>query len=267
MLEKQNKVLSLQKKAIKNVVAVVEEMKDTDCYDHISQSSSNRRRTLSKVTYTEKYGVSSINLKCMVTGKSLSSSDAPTDFMKCAHIIPRCATLKELVSLAFTFSDIDNIRNSLLLCKGIEEAFDRKRIFFVPADNPFSPNRYKLHIWDMNVKTVPIYEGAREFIGGYEGSPLILKVEEHSHDPFKRALSFQAFRACKRWIHCVEDIPVDSDSSLYEGTYKQMRADFAKQLARDIANEVEEDEDFLDGEGDETSLRSEHGAVQDADSD
>ena len=192
-----------QEKTMAAVLKVLVEMGD-DPYDKISMSSDPR--TLSKDSFATKYGVSGESLRCMISGTSLTSfvavapfSRPPKILVALSHLLPRCANASDMASLGYRNSDIEDIRNSVLLCKGFGQAFDHKYISFVPSDNPFSDNKYKLHIWSGHIKTEPIYQGASQTIGDFEGAPLILRVGTEMHNPFKRALSYQAFCAWKSW--------------------------------------------------------------------
>lgn len=184
----------------------------------------------------------------MVTGissSSLESSNPPTNTVKLAHLLPRCADSTTRSSLGYTWDDIENIRNTVILCKGIKEAFNSKLISFVPSEKPFSNNAYKLHIWSEDVKSRPIYKGAAETIGSYDGLPLHLSVGEGKHNPFRRAMSYQAFCAFKAWgkEYDVKELPADSDLSVYKGSYKARRAKYATELAQAIAKDKDEDSD------------------------
>lgn len=238
------------------VMEVLEARSDIDCYDQISMAS--KPRELSKADYSTKYGVVVNDLKCMVTGtlataKRLSSSKRTCNTESAvvlAHLLPRGANASTRLSLGYQIDDIENIRNSLLLCKGMEEAFDSKYISFVPSEVPFSNNQYILHIWCEEGRKQPIYNGSSTTIGSFDGKPLDLSVGEHMHDPFKRALSYQAYRAFKKWgkINGMTDLPLDSDMSEYAGTYKMERENYAKRLARDLEDEADEDEEaYEDG--------------------
>jgi hypothetical protein len=147
--------------------------------------------------------------------------------------------------LGYKPSYVEDIRNTLLLSKGFEQAYDHKFLSFVPSDQPFSNNRYKLHIWVDVIRDEPIYEGASLTIGSFEGAPLDLRVGTKMHNPFKRALSYQAFRAFKMWGKGsgLTELPTDSDTSVYEGTYRMMRAKYAQQLARDAAADAEDEDE------------------------
>ena len=244
------KVLKKHEKTMSAVLEVLEEIGDKDCYDRISESS--KPKELAKSDYELAYKVKAADLKCMITGISQSAliaaaptSPKPKNPVTLSHLLARNAEAKERLSLGYGMADIENIRNSILLCKGIEEAFDHKFLSFVPTDKPFSNNRYKLHIWVDAIKTEPIYEGAALTIGSFDGAALDLTVGSALHNPFKRALSYQAFRAFKMWCkgYGLTELPEDSDTSVYQGAYKQKRIAYAQQLAKDAAADADDDEE------------------------
>jgi len=245
------KVLRQQQKTMVALRDLVEELGDKDCYDRISASS--KPRELTKTDYANAYDVPVQDLRCMISGISIAEllrdappSSPPKNPVTLAHLLPRNANSSERVPLGYKISDIEDLRNTLLLGKGFEQAYDQKFVSIVPSDQPFSSNRYKLHIWVDAIKNEPIYEGASRTIGSFEGKPLDLRVGTKMHNPFKRALSYQAFRAFKMWGKRagLTELPTDSDTSVYVGTYRMMRAKYAQQLARDAAADAEdEDED------------------------
>jgi hypothetical protein len=89
-------------------------------------------------------------------------------------------------------------------------------------------------------------------IGSLENKSLNLKVGSFSHDPYKRAMSYQAFRACI--YNYGQALPVDSDTSMYSGDYKRERAKYAKRLARAVAEESAEVESDECGSDDEFEI-------------
>jgi hypothetical protein len=252
------------KKTMEKVGEVLEEIGDKDCYDRISESS--KLRELSKSDYEKAYKVPVTDLKCMITGFCLTeliaatpTSPRPKNWnpITLSHLLPRSTVATERQTLGYGKADIENIRNSLLLCKGIEEAFDHKFLSFVPTDKPFSDNRYKLHIWVESIKLDPIYEGATQTIGDFNGYPLILSVDSSAtHNPFKRALSYQAFRAFKMYgkKFGLTELPEDSDTSVYQGDYQKKRLAYAQQLAKDAAADAEDDEEQDEAEDEESSV-------------
>jgi hypothetical protein len=100
-------------------------------------------------------------------------------------------------------------------------------------DKPFSGDRYKLHIWVDAIRDHPVFPGATQTIGSLDGAPLNFLVGATTHNPFHRALSFQAYRAFKRWGKDFgwTERPEDCDTSVYKDT----RAKYAQQLAKDMA--------------------------------
>lgn len=243
------KVMTKQCELLTKQGEVIEEFADKDCYDRISESS--KPRSLTKDDYFHAYSVSPSDLKCMITGIShasltISTSSTPKNPVTVAHLLARNAEADERLSLGYRKADVESIRNSLLLCKGIEEAFNHKYISFEPIDTPFSRHKYKLRIWVDAVRSDPIYEGAAQTIGSFDGAPLELTVGTTMHNPFNRALSYQAFRAFKKWgrkLGCTE-LPEDSDISVYKGSYQTKRAKYARQLAKDIAADAEDEDDY-----------------------
>lgn len=258
IVKRQAKIAKRQAKITEKVLLILEDLGDNDCYDRVSEAS--KPKELEKNDYTNAYGVPVPDLQCMVTGISLvllttAPSALPKNPVTLSHLLARCATAKEVVALGYGLDDIENIRNSILLCKNIERAFDRKMLSFVPVDKPFSVNNYKLHIWIDAVRTLPLFPGCPQTIGEFEGSTLNLMVGGMTHNPFKRAISFQAFRAFKKWNKAfdLKELPEDCNISLYEGTYAAMRANYALQLARDCAVDGDDDdsEDEENNEDDE----------------
>jgi hypothetical protein len=264
------KVLVKLDRTMSSLLQAFQEVVDKDCYDKLSHASSNRE--ISKADYEKVYRVSPPNQQCMITGFSQTSLHTalggaiPKNPVVLAHILPRSVSVDEQRFLGLDKFSIDNIRNTLLLCKGIEAAFDRKDLSFVPSDNPFSPNRFKMKIWNEAIKTMPIFEGSTQTIGDFDDAGLNLNVGGNLHSPFRRCLSYQAFRSFKTWykIFGLKELPVDCDVSEYNGArYKSIRDSFALQLAKDKRDEAEENEaeehveECVEGlEDEEESLKS-----------
>lgn len=87
----------------------------------------------------------------------------------------------------------------------------------------------------------PIYEGASQSIVDFDSLPLDLTVGAAQHNPFRRALSYQALRAFSTWGRelGVRELPVDSATSAYVRSYGHKRAVYAQQLAKDIVADSE----------------------------
>ena len=128
---------------LKKIGEVLEDFCDKNCCDRISETS--KPRELTKSAYEKAYKVPVADLKCMVTGVSHTAliaaaptSSIPPNSVTLSHLLARNAYAKERDSLGYKKADIDNIRNTILLCKGIEEAFNQKNLSFVPNNKPFS---------------------------------------------------------------------------------------------------------------------------------
>ena len=110
---------------LNNTIEILTEIGDKDCYDRMSQSSMPRK--IEKNDFAKYYGIEESDLMCMVTEISQSlliasspKSQIPPNPLKLSHILARSADLKERENLSFADGDIDNIRNTIILCKGIE---------------------------------------------------------------------------------------------------------------------------------------------------
>mmetsp|Transcript_1890 Transcript_1890/g.2990 ORF Transcript_1890/g.2990 Transcript_1890/m.2990 type:complete len:173 (+) Transcript_1890:216-734(+) len=172
--------MNKQNKTMTAMLEVLEEIGDKDCYDKISESI--KPRELTKSDYERVYGVQMKDLRCMITGISHASliagaptSQIPKNPVTLAHLLACNADAKERLSLGYTRADIESIRNSILLCTGIEEAYNHKYLLFVPSENPFSSNRYNLHVWVDAIRSEPIYEGSTQTIGSFDGMALNLQ--------------------------------------------------------------------------------------------
>ena len=63
-------------------------------------------------------------------------------------------------------------------------------------------------------------------------------------------LSYQAFRASRKWGKdlSLKELPLDSDTSVYQGDYKRTRIKYAQQLANDVVAEDDEEQDEAEDE-------------------
>eukprot|EP01036_Dinobryon_divergens_P028472 gene28472-37422_t len=94
------------------------------------------------------------------------------------------------------------IRNGLWLARNIEKSFDTLRLSFVPQDI-LHPRTLILVIWDEDTRMTPIWDVHQDLIGQYEGCSLQLG----GHEPFRRALSYQAYLAHSNYMNKL--LPVD----------------------------------------------------------
>jgi hypothetical protein len=98
----------------------------------------------------------------------------------------------------------------LFLSKGVEKAFDKLQISFIPVDI-LNPSSFKMKIWDDACRTLPIWEGSTHLIMNFEGSILNLM----GHKPFRRCLSYQAYQA---YINHPKLLGLPLDPPAYFGT-------------------------------------------------
>ena len=133
-------------------------------------------------------------------------------------------------------SDVSNVRNGLLLCKGIEEAFDRLQLSFVKS-NPLSMDLF-LKIWDDSCRSNPLYPGSTILIGGFDGSRLDLSA----HKPFLRALSFQAYQSYLVYKNQTMSVAPAEYGSDPECEYFKGRELLKSAVLRDIQFEVHDED-------------------------
>jgi hypothetical protein len=143
-------------------------------------------------------GITGNNIPCMLT-RQVGNGEQVCG----AHILP-CSTAEDIyLDLNMTVEPIDvehpdrprvddlNCpRNGLFLAKNVEKEFDLLHLSFVPKDL-LHPKLFKMVIWSDGSRDRPIWDGHAHVIGQYEGCTLTLD----KHNPFRRALSFQAYQA------------------------------------------------------------------------
>ena len=121
------------------------------------------------------------------------------------HILPASSHEEIYSSLGMTSADLNSIRNGLWLARNIEMSFDALRLSFVPKDI-LHPRTLKQVIWDEVARMTPIWDGHQDLIGQYDGCSLQLG----GHEPFRRALSYQAYLAHSNYMNKL--LPVDNVS-------------------------------------------------------
>jgi len=124
---------------------------------------------------------------CMASGMSGNG-----DQVVCAHIAPCSSKEHLLAKVGLTKDDTGSTRNGLFLSKGFELAFDRLQLSFIrDPKNPLDSSLY-LKIWDDSCRSHELWAGCDDAtIGEYDG----WKLNLNGHEPFKRALSYQAYQA------------------------------------------------------------------------
>lgn len=195
------------------------------------RSSSYRKDFLRHLGYNPKKRK---QYPCMLTGQV-----GDGEKVVAAHIAPAKSKIRILNYIGMTADDINNPRNFLLLAKNVEVCFDRQQLSFV-KENPLS-NDLILKIWDSSASTIPIWESSKLLIGKYDGKKLLLG----DHNPFRRALSYQAYQAYIRHAHIGHSIPLEYGSDDQTTFYRQRQTikEMKDLVMRDIKEEVESDED------------------------
>jgi hypothetical protein len=171
-----------------------------------------------------------------------------------AHLVPLNISKKIASSLALE-NELNNVRNILILNHGIEQAYDKQRISFIPG-NPLSNNDFVLKIWDDSVRNEPISKNSKVLIGEYEHASLKLTFPGGKvHFPFKRALSYHNFLTFMKWslhnneIHNNEE-PVDFSSD-HGGNWNKDRLywmnDLRKKIHRETADESDDGSEKFSG--------------------
>lgn len=213
-----------------------------DPWNDITATSIGKSSTL-RADFFAYYGLISATAQCMITNTPASIFRRPSQpCVVLAHLLPRSSKRNVLDALGMVPEDIESIRNALLLCHGIEEAFDRKQVSFVPIDNPFVDGKFKMMIWEDKFKGIPIYEGSTQTLGDFENAQLDLVVNGTNHQIFRRVLSYQAYMACRHWFQYGnrKGLQVDCDISVYQGSYQNSRRDFADRFRRTLERELAE---------------------------
>jgi hypothetical protein len=168
---------------------------------------------------------------CWLTGPNSSSN-------KVAHILPDSTpkVILDLLKLPREFRNDTSAKrwNFMILRNDVEEAFDTKKISFVPIDL-FHPNEFKLKIW--------VKDGLMEDVLKLEGCKLNVPL---GIELSRRALSYQALMAyltLKYQGKAALDLEEPADfSSEYEGK-DETRKKLASTLNTAVVEESTEDGD------------------------
>lgn len=186
------------------------------------------------------------NNECMLTG--IKSN------VVLAHILPHSTKARVCQTLGMV-GLINDDRNLLFLCSGLERAFDRLLISFVPDKSNFKANCFKLHVWSESVLEMPLYEHSKKKIKKLKQQgkiiPTIPKIKDYlnrimdfsllQHNPFRRCLSYQAFMAYWKWkkLGCesIEE-PEDFDHSDNDGDFKANREYYSSEFISDCRLEL-----------------------------
>ena len=96
-------------------------LRDIDPYQKMSQTSANRVKDL-----RSKYK-NVIPPRCIISGHSVEGD------LTLAHILPH-STEARIQQILGIVKKLDNFRNLMWLCSGLEVAFDQKQISLEPVD-------------------------------------------------------------------------------------------------------------------------------------
>lgn len=155
-----------------------------------------------------------LKLRCALTGELGETKVSKHPNVIVAHLLRR-----NNPDFAFAHfgldakNDRDGMRNVMPLCRGLEDAFDSKRIsFYRTADR-----KIRMKVWDENVRKKQIYKGEKgdgiKTIGDFEGE--FLKFPDDEKTPYTRILSYH-HRVCfhnakmRGWIDQNEVVPAVS---------------------------------------------------------
>ena len=153
--------------------------------------ASSRRSTPSPTSGSRPHGsLSSLQheqarapIKCMLTQQLFPRSE-----VRAAHLFPkRCADIFH-TTLGLSADKINHVRNGLLLCRSIEDAYDRQRVCFIY--NPLDAKFY-FRVLDPQLRERPA-EPSQKTFGELDRQALWLPDGKF---PFRRVLALHAREA------------------------------------------------------------------------
>ena len=220
-----------------------------------SSSSSSAAPAASRTVKDAHGGVA-----CMVSGQLGSEKQ-----VICAHIHPHSSPIDILNYAGLTRAEVESERNGLLLAEGIEDAFDRLDLSFVPL-SPLTPERYVMKIWTRvglaasgtlgkksyhpgDARSLPLWRSKKNpppSIGCCDGCELLYGVPPQP--PLRRALSYQAWLAYDRavkleWIDASsEPPPIDFGTPNDSPFQRQRRLSVSAAQQEDVQTDDEDDE-------------------------
>jgi hypothetical protein len=151
--------------------------------------------------------------------------------------------VKKFAYLGLEPSDATSIRNCLFLAYGFEKVFDSLKMSFVKT-NPLFLSLY-VDFWDESYKSDPLWPGAVEKNGDYDGAVLNFGV----HNLFKRCLLYQAYQA---YVNCSiankipprpHSVPTKSDGTRIESDFQTQCDVLSAQFYKDVQNEILNEEE------------------------
>ncbi|GIM08234.1 hypothetical protein Vretimale_12316 [Volvox reticuliferus] len=150
-------------------------------------------------------------LRCMLLDVAL-----PLAMVTGAHLFKYCWRAK--MNMILELSNINHPRNGLLLCKGLEHAFDDSRICFLCESNDEGVPKFILELLDLSLENTTLWEYMKGYkltkykphqfqeddepnvallrtFGQLKGKALTFTNRKY---PYKRCLAFQARQAVRR---------------------------------------------------------------------
>jgi hypothetical protein len=132
-------------------------------------------------------------LKCALTGLEANTANGG-ELVKVAHIIPRSTSLHILNHLKIF--NVNDVKNLLPLADGVEHAFDRLMLSFVPVLGPGLHTTYKVKVWNETCLDWPVFRQSKNpygqrFLKEFVNCQLSVNLSL----VYKRALAFQALWA------------------------------------------------------------------------
>ena len=212
-------------------------LRDINPWENMSSTNASRAPNL-RTKFSEV-----VPIECMVT------KITKTDIIVAAHILP-CSTKPHICESLGMVGQLNDFRNLLWLCKGIEESFDSQQLSIIPErSNPFHAYRYHIHIWDQSILNKKLYKCEnKKWKRIKDIVHNTINFTEIGHLPFRRCLSYQAFVSYCKWnklgIKVSDQIikAEDFDISDYEGDIKTKINDYLKIFLEDKKLEVDNDE-------------------------
>jgi hypothetical protein len=102
-----------------------------------------------------------------------------------AHLLPSNTSDRILEGLGV--NSVDDIRNLIVLCNNIKQAFDNRKLCFLAVED--RPGCIRLKIWSGQAKRTPLFDGSKQTIGDFDGQ--LMRFEEGKL-PYTRVLSEHA---------------------------------------------------------------------------
>jgi len=162
---------------------------DIDCWERDSFMSLVRDPNF-KRAIVEYYGRGAPNgkLMCQVLNRDYPSADVIA-----SHIWKSETRGEGLEHFGLQKTDIHNNRNGLLLCKGIEEAFDRKQVCFI---YDFLHNKLMFFVADQTLLDRYVFPSKTVKFSDVDGLPLMCGPDSM---PYRRLLSWHAYLTLEKY--------------------------------------------------------------------